>query len=134
MLRFRLPEEDTPFLAPPPSPLLLPSPPAAHPVREISPRELSSLAFELYLGGNLGLDDYLLIGFPSELYPAYDRTIGALVGKRARPDHPRDMIREWENRVHELRASSAPMAELTTRAERALALLHWLEHQELGKP
>lgn len=125
-------EDDEPFIAPPLS--ALPPPPAAHPVREISPRGLAALAFELYLDGSLDLDDYLLIGFPSELHPAYNRTIGALTGRRARPDAPRDMIREWENRVRDLRASSAPMAELTARAERVLALLRWLERPELGKP
>jgi hypothetical protein len=128
----RLPDEDAPFIEPPLT--ALPPPPAAHPVREISPRDLASLAFELYLEGRLSLDDYLLIGFPSELHPAYDRTIGALTGRPARPDHARDMIREWENRVHDLRASSAPMAALTARAERTLALLRWLERPELGKP
>ncbi len=128
----RLPREDEPFFEPPLA--ALPPPPAAHPVREISPRGLAALAFELYVEGRIPLDDYLLIGFPSELHPAYDRTIGALTGRRARPDRPRDMIREWENRVRELRGSSAPMAELTARAERVLSLLRWLERPELGKP
>ncbi|MBN2752377.1 MAG: hypothetical protein JXQ84_06680 [Rhodospirillaceae bacterium] len=131
---FRLPEEDAPFVAPMPQPLLLPPPPAAHPVRAMSPRGLASLAFTLYLDGSLDLDDYLLLGFPPELHHAFDRTIGALTGQRARPDTPRDMIREWETRLHERKASAAPIPELTARARRTLALLRWLECPELGKP
>jgi len=130
----RLPEDDAPFLDPAPPPVLLPAPPAAHPVRTISPRGLAALALDLYLDGTLDLDDYLLLGFPAELNPAYDRTIGALTGQPARPDTPRDMIREWEVRLHERKTSAAPLPELTERARRTLALLRWLEHPDLGKP
>jgi len=130
----RLPEGAAPFLDPAPPPALLAAPPPAHPVRDISPRGLAGLALELYLAGTLGLDDYLLLGFPAEIHPAYDRTIGALTGQPARPDAPRDMIREWETRLHERRTSDAPMPELTARAYRTLALLRWLERPEIGKP
>lgn len=112
----------------------LPPPPAAHPVRAISPRELAELAHELYLSGSLNLADYLLLGFPSELHPAFDRTIGALTGRKAQPDRPRDMIREWENRLTDLLESSAPLPALLERARRTLGLLRWLETPALGKP
>lgn len=125
---------DEPFIAAEPSAIALPAPPAAHPVRAISPRELAALAHELYLDGSLCLDDYLLLGFPSELHPAFDRTIGALTGRKAQPDRPRDMIREWENRLSDLRESSAPLPALLERARRTLGLLRWLETPGLGKP
>lgn len=114
--------------------IALPAPPAAHPVRAMSPRELAALAHELYLDGSLGLDDYLLLGFPSELHPAFDRTIGALTGRKAQPDRPRDLIREWENRLADLHQSSAPVPALIDRARRTLGLLRWLETPALGKP
>lgn len=114
--------------------IALPPPPAAYPVRAISPRDLAALAHELYLEGGIVLDEYLLLGFPSELNPAFDRTIGALTGRKAQPDRPRDMIREWENRLSDLLASSAPLPALLDRARRTLGLLRWLETPGLGKP
>ena len=114
--------------------IALPPPPAVHPVRAISPRGLADLAHELYVEGSLGLEDYLLLGFPSELHPAFDRTIGALTGRKAQPDRPRDMIREWETRLSDLHASSAPLPALLDRARRTLGLLRWLETPTLGKP
>ena len=114
--------------------IALPPPPAAHPVRAISPRELAELAHELYVVGSLDLEDYLLLGFPSELHPAFDRTIGALTGRKAQPNRPRDMIREWEIRLADLQESSAPLPALLERARRTLGLLRWLETPTLGKP
>ncbi len=127
---------DEPFLAADESPevIALPPPPAAHPVRAMSPRELAALAHELYLEGSLDLEDYLLLGFPSELHPGFDRTIGALTGRKAQPDRQRDLIREWENRLADLHASSAPLPALLERARRTLGLLRWLETPALGKP
>ena len=40
-----------------------------------------------------------MVGFPSELDPRYDETIGALIGDKANPDLPRDMLGQWEQRV-----------------------------------
>lgn len=125
---------DEPFIAAEPDAIALPPPAAAHPVRAMSPRELAALAHELYLDGSLGLDDYLLLGFPSELHPGFDRTIGALTGRKAQPDRQRDLIREWENRLADLHASSAPLPALLDRARRTLGLLRWLETPALGKP
>ncbi|SBV99497.1 hypothetical protein KL86APRO_11172 [uncultured Alphaproteobacteria bacterium] len=115
-------------------PLSLPAPVPEYPVRTISPRSLADLAFELYLADAIDLEDYLLLGFPSEINPAFDRTIGALTGRRAEPDRERDMIREWEARLADLRASSAPLPALIERAERTIRLLRWLETPALGKP
>lgn len=126
---------DEPFLSADEAEVIaLPPPPAAHPVRAMSPRELAALAHELYLDGSLCLEDYLLLGFPSELHPAFDRTIGALTGRKAQPDRPRDLIREWENRLADLHDSSAPLPALLDRARRTLGLLRWLETPALGKP
>lgn len=116
------------------APPSLPAPVPEYPVRTISPRGLADLAFELYLAEAIDLDDYLLLGFPSEVNPAFDRTIGALTGRRAEPNRERDMIREWETRLDALRRSSAPLPALIERAERTIGLLRWLETPALGKP
>lgn len=124
---------DAAFFADDEPPIPLPAPAPAYPVRAISPRGLADLAFELYLAETIDLDEYLLLGFPSEINPAFDRTIGALTGRRAEPDRARDMIREWETRLADLKTSSAPMPALIERAERTLRLLRWLETPALGK-
>ncbi len=127
------PQADAPFLAEAEA-LALPAPGEEYPVRTISPRGLAELAFELYLAETISIDDYLLLGFPAEMNPAFDRTIGALTGRRAEPDRERDMIREWEGRLADLKRSSAPLPALIERAERTIRLLRWLETPALGKP
>ena len=68
-------------------------------VRRMSPRQMAEWAYELYLGGTLSWEEYCLAGFPAELHPDYNRTVGALTGVSAQPDWPRDMLREWEERL-----------------------------------
>lgn len=116
---------DVPFME---KPRALPPPRPVHPVRSMSPRALAELAYELYLAGRLDREGYLLLGFPSEVNPAYDRTVGALTGEHARPDVPRDLILTEERRLAMLRASAACLPELIVRSEKILALLRWLEH------
>ena len=104
--------------------LALPPPPV--PVdpglREMSPRDFADFTHELYLCGRLGWEEYRLVGFPSELDPRWNSTIGALTGEPADPDRPRDMLAEWERRVdfmHRFQAADPA----TATAERVLAVL-----------
>lgn len=113
-----------PVAAPPPAPLLaLPPPRAKHPrhdLRNVSPRRFAEIAHELYLEGSLKWAEYQLVGFPSELHPDYDITIGALTGEKAEPNRPRDLLAEWEQRVDFMRRYDDPGVGL---AERALDVL-----------
>ncbi len=67
--------------------------------RAMSPRQLADWAHEMYLCRMLSWEEYCMAGFPPELHPQYNRTIGALTGKLAQPDTPRNMIRVWEERL-----------------------------------
>jgi hypothetical protein len=67
--------------------------------RNMSPRQLADWAHEMYLCRMLSWEEYCMAGFPPELHPQYNRTIGALTGKLAQPDAPRNMIRVWEERL-----------------------------------
>jgi len=107
--------------------------PPAHPVRNMSPQALAELALELYLEERIDREEYLLLGFPSETHPDYNRTIGALTGHAARPNKPRDLIRQWERRLYEINTSSAPLTVMRKRAQTILGLLRWLEYPALGK-
>lgn len=90
--------------------------------RRMSPRQMAQWAREMYLGGALGQQDYLA-AIPAELHPDYDRTVGALTGQPAHPDLPRDMIREWEEKVAFLRRHHDGHDDSLRQAERILALL-----------
>lgn len=97
------PERIEPILAlPPPRPSPLPR----HDLRRVSPRRFAEITHELYLEGTLRWLEYQQVGFPSELHPEYDSTIGALTGEKAEPDRPRDMLGEWESRVDFMRRVS----------------------------
>ncbi len=67
--------------------------------RNMSPRQLADWAHEMYLCRMLTWEEYCMAGFPPELHPQYNRTVGALTGKLAQPDTPRNMIRVWEERL-----------------------------------
>lgn len=68
-------------------------------MRNISPRDFADATHELYMDGTLSWDEFKMVGFPSELDPRYDETIGALIGEKANPDQPKDMLGQWEQRV-----------------------------------
>ena len=68
-------------------------------VMALSPREMLNLSFELYSSGYLDRDQHLELSFQAELQPAYDTTIGALTGKKAAPDDPKDFTTEWQKRL-----------------------------------
>jgi len=105
----------------------------AYPVRNMSPNELASVAYDLYMQGELERDEYLLLGFPSETHPYYNQTVGALTGEIARPHQPRDLIYEWEEHLMEINASALPLRIMKMRAQKILGLLRWLEHPAIGK-
>ncbi|HIJ61680.1 MAG TPA: hypothetical protein HPQ04_03210 [Rhodospirillaceae bacterium] len=91
--------------------------------RRMSPRQLAQWAHEMYLAGALNWQDYLFAGFPAELHPEYNRTVGVLTGRRAQPDWPRDMVREWEDRLAFVRRHNDPCDGTVKRAEKVLTLL-----------
>jgi hypothetical protein len=68
-------------------------------IRFISPREMADLALDLYIAGFVGWDEYAALAYQAELQPAYNKTIGALTGRKAEPDRPRDFVQVWEHRV-----------------------------------
>lgn len=122
----RLRAEPPPLrLAPPPVlalPAPAPKPPPRADLHHISPRQFADLAHELYFEGRLNWQEYRMVGFPSELDPRFDETIGALTGEKAEPDNPRDMLAEWERRVDFERRYTKDDRQVR-RAERILAVL-----------
>ena len=72
---------------------------APYNMRAISPRDFADATHELYMDGTLSWDEFKMVGFPSELDPRFDETIGALIGEKANPDQPKDMLGQWEQRV-----------------------------------
>lgn len=103
-------------------------PPSERPnLRDMSPRELAGLAHDFYLEGVLTWDEYRLVGFPSELHPDFDATIGSLTGERAEPDKPRDMIAAWQYRLDFERNHNAQDPQRVARTERVLNVLRWQE-------
>lgn len=110
----------------PPAVIALPPPrPTATPrfdLRNMSPRQYAEVAHELYVEGSLKWEEYQLVGFPSELHPDFDSTIGALTGERAAPDRKRDMLAEIEHHIAFLRRFQTEHEDFW-RAERALDVL-----------
>lgn len=100
---------------PPPRPRL-----PRHDLRNISPRRFAEIAHELYVEGTLKWAEYQVVGFPSELHPAFESTIGALTGQKAEPNRPRDLLAEWEGRLDFMRRYDDPGLRI---AERALDVL-----------
>lgn len=117
---------ETRTVAAPSKPLALPAPAQSEPprfdLRNVSPRAFADITHELYMEGTLSWDEFQTVGFPSELNPRYDETIGALTGEKARPDHPKDMLGHWEQRV-EFERRYNPDDEQVGIAESALSKL-----------
>ncbi|MBF0169439.1 MAG: hypothetical protein HQL45_17685 [Alphaproteobacteria bacterium] len=107
--------------------LMLPAPDERPNVRNMTPRELSEFAYNLYMDGTLSWDEYRMVGFPSELHPDYDRTIGSLTGETAQPDRPKDMVIAWQERVAFEERHSADQPDQIERARRVLDVLRWQE-------
>jgi hypothetical protein len=92
-------------------------------LRNVSPRRFAEIAHELYLEGALRWEEYQWVGFPSELHPDYDITIGALTGEPAQPDRPRDMLADVEDRLSFLKRHGNHDEGQLWRVERALDVL-----------
>ncbi|MGB0748199.1 MAG: hypothetical protein ACPGO3_05600 [Magnetospiraceae bacterium] len=95
--------------------------------RSVSPREATRLALALYRDGALDHGEYILLASQSDLHPEFNRTIGALLGIRARPDFPRDLVAAWEDRVRLERSHGRPDAPVRRRSERILAVLRLID-------
>jgi hypothetical protein len=91
--------------------------------RQMSPRQLAEWAHDMYIGGALNWEEYRLAGFPAELHPQYNVTIGALTGQLAAPDRPRDMVREWEDRLAFFNRHNSAVGPQLGRTEKILTLL-----------
>lgn len=91
--------------------------------RRLSPRQMADWAHEMYLCRQLNWDEYCLAGFPAELHPHYNRTVGALTGNLAQPDAPRNMLRVWEERVSFALRYFDPDEPEVLRSEKILQLL-----------
>lgn len=118
------PVRPPPLRAQPPVIALPPPPPQPQPrfnLRHTSPRRFAEIVHELYVEGSLRWEEYQWVGFPSELHPDYNTTIGALTGDRAAPDRPRDMLAEVESHFTFLRRFLT--GDAIHRAERALDVL-----------
>jgi len=118
-------------IAPPPRPALpapavagAPMPDSQIKVRSMSPRQMAEWAHEMYMTGWIGWDEYRA-AIPPELHPGYDATIGALTGEFAEPNRPRDMVREWEERLDFAMRHYRPEDEHVRRIERIVSLLRW---------
>jgi hypothetical protein len=101
----------------------LPRLPFAVDPRRMSPRQLAEWAHEMYLCRLLNWEEYCLAGFPAELHPHYNRTVGALIGQVAQPDSPKDMIRAWEERLAFTLRYNDPEDADVLRTEKVLRLL-----------
>jgi hypothetical protein len=113
---------------PVPLPPVIALPPPQQPtprfdLRNISPRRFAEIAHELYVEGALRWEEYLWVGFPSELHPDFNATIGALTGEKAQPDRPRDMLAEVEDRLAFVKRYSTQDNQEFWLAERALDIL-----------
>ena len=75
-----------------------PTIPAVDP-RQMSPRKMVKLSLDLYVAGIIGWEEHKMLSFQADLHPDYSKTIGALTGEPAKPDHPKDFIEEWERRL-----------------------------------
>jgi len=97
-------------------------------VRKMSPREAVELGQELYMEGVLGYEEYSLLAFQPELHPDYDKTTGALTGEPARPDRPRDFVRQWEEKLSFQQKHNADQPHIVARTERILSVLKMIDN------
>jgi hypothetical protein len=126
--RLELPPPTAPAPARPPLPQPAvagaPLPESEIEVRNMSPRQMADWAHEMYMIGWISWDEYRAAQ-PVELHPDYDATIGALTGERAQPDRPRDMVREWEERLAFTHRYATADDSEARKLHRVVALLRW---------
>lgn len=99
-------------------------------IRAITPREMVNLSAELYMAGFLSHEQYADLSFQSELMPNYDMTIGALTGKRAAPDRPRDYTSIWRAKLKFEMKHMADDPRIVERTRKILDLLRAIEKPE----
>jgi hypothetical protein len=100
----------------------------------MSPRQFAEWAYDLYLEGVMRWQDYRLAGFPSELHPSFEATIGALTGEKAEPDRPRDMLLEWERRHAFERRHHGRESAAAARCARIIELLRREAEGRVSRP
>lgn len=100
--------------------------------RHMSPRTMSNLSLDLYLEGMLRFDEYELLAVQPELHPDFNRTIGALTGRPAEPDRPRDFVRTWTERLLFERRHGNGNTSALRRIETVLGVLRRLESRSLN--
>ncbi len=103
-----------------------PSVPAMN-MRQISPRKMTEMSMDLYVAGIIEWEEYEMLAFQAELHPDYDKTIGALTGEPARPDHPKDFIEEWERRLAFQRRYNPGNVRRIRRTEHIKNILHQID-------
>ncbi len=96
-------------------------------VRRLSPRQAVGMSMDLYISGVLSWEEYAMVAFQPELQPAYDRTVGALIGQRAEPDRRRDFVALWEDRLRFERRYNAEDPKLIERTEHIANLLRRID-------
>jgi hypothetical protein len=119
-----------PVSQPEPPPFESPLPDFPFNPRHMSPREMAAASMELYVAGALTWEEHALLAFQPELHKHFDRTVGALVGERARPNRRRDFVRVWEERLAFERRYNADDKELVERTRRILRMLRWLARRK----
>lgn len=92
-------------------------------VRRIAARELAQLGRGLYIAGHLNDEELVLLTRQPDLHPAFDRTIGALIGERADPERPQDAIARLEARLRFLHMYPDGTAAPLDRIRRVLDVL-----------
>lgn len=98
-------------------------------VRQMTPREASEVGLQFYAEGLVSWDEYAELAFQPELHPAYNETIGALLGETASPDKPRDFVGEWTERLsYEQRYNAIDSIEVKS-TQRIAAILSRLSGQ-----
>ena len=98
----------------------------------MSPREMAERSQELYAVGLLSWDEYSLLAFQPELHPAYNKTIGALLGEKAEPDRRRNYVAEWWDRLafeRRYNREEPGLVEQTARIAEILDLLSRAAHR-----
>lgn len=102
--------------------------------RRATPREIAQLAMDLYLDGTLGFEDSAMLGFQPDLNRRFVATIGALTGRPAAPDAPRDYIALWEARLAFERRFNPEAVAVQQRMTRILGTLRQIAGQSAGSP
>jgi hypothetical protein len=96
-------------------------------IRQMSPRKMAEMSLDLYVAGIIEWEEHEMLAFQAELHPDYDKTIGALTGEPAQPDHPKDFIEEWERRLTFQRRYNPDNVRRIRRTEHIKNILHQID-------